>query len=379
VAGDRTLRPLKLAVVLWGGFMGGAETLSVAITEHMKGLGATVTVVFVQGPLTLKPRLSRTGIEHRSIGLKRGRDVLRHPRRYAREVAWSGPDGALLIECGFMGAALRAGGYRAPIVATEHGVALGLRDLTRRRRTLWRLSRASGAWADDVEVAVSDYLLSRMRRYPHSRRLTRIYNGIDPAVYHPAGDAAATARTLIVGFAGRLIPGKGADHLIEAVARARDGRDLKLVIAGHGSERPRLESLTEVLAIDHCVEFLGAVDDSAGFWRSCDIAVVPSDRFVESFSMSTLEAMASGCAVIATRNGAIPELMSDGVTGTLVDPGDIDALAQAMVSYAENHRLMQAHATAARARAVERFDVKDCARAYLDLFTELALSRRKSG
>jgi glycosyltransferase involved in cell wall biosynthesis len=67
--------------------------------------------------------------------------------------------------------------------------------------------------------------------------------------------------------------------------------------------------------------------------------------------------------------------MLDGVTGTLVEPGEVQALAQALVAYAENPELRRAHGAAARARAVERFDIKDCARAYLDLFSELAADR----
>ncbi len=91
--------------------------------------------------------------------------------------------------------------------------------------------------------------------------------------------------------------------------------------------------------------------------------------------MTTLEAMACGKPIVATRNGAIPELMTDGVTGTLVAPGDIAALAKALAVYAESPNLRSAHGTAARARAIAQFNIEDCARAYLDLFDELAKDR----
>jgi glycosyltransferase involved in cell wall biosynthesis len=362
---------LALAVVLWSGYVGGAETLSIALAEHLRRLGANATVVFVEQPGPLGQRLASAGVPYRSVGLGRGRDVVRHPRRYAHEVAGVGADGALLLECGFIGAALRAGGYRARIVAIEHGVLLGLRDLSGTRQLLWRLGRVSGAWADDVEVAVSDSMLGRMREHPHADRTQRIYNGIDPETYRPAaGATSAHGSELVVGYAGRLIAGKGGDVLIRAIAQAGQQASIRLVIAGEGAERPQLESLAGGLGAN--VEFRGVVADLAAFWRSCDIAVIPSDTFIESFSMSTLEAMASGKAVVASRNGAIPELMVDGVTGTLVEPGDTDALARAVLLYAERPALREEHGAAARARAIERFHIEDSARAYLGLFAERA-------
>ncbi len=360
---------LALAVVLWSGYVGGAETLAIALTEHLRRLGANATIVFVEQPGPLAQRLAAGGIPYRSVGLGRGRDVIRHPRRFANEVAGVGADGALLLECGFIGAALRGGGYRGRIVAVEHGVLLGLGNRSRSRQVLWHIGRVSGAWADDVEVAVSDSMLEEMRRHLHARRTERIYNGIDPEAYRPvAGSANGHGSGLVVGFAGRLIPGKGADMLIRAIARAGQETAIKLVIAGDGAARPYLQSLAQRQGAD--VEFRGVVADLAEFWRSCDVAAIPSDTFSESFSMATLEAMASGKAVVASRNGAIPELMVDGVTGTLVEPGDVDGLAQAVLQYAERPELRQAHGAAARARAIEQFHIEDCARAYLDLFAK---------
>ncbi len=361
----------RLALVMWGGFVGGAEILSVALAQHMRGLGADVTVVFIQSPWSLAGRLESAQVPYRSLQMGRGRDVIRHPRRYARAVSGVGADGALLLECGVMGGALRAGGYGAQIVAIEHGTLLGLGHRPRLRQLLWHVARRSGTWADDAEVAVSDCMLELMRRHSHARRTQRIYNGIDSDVYAPPGESSGhSGGDVVVGFAGRLIKGKGADQLIRAVARANEHTPVRLLIAGDGPERPRLESLAETLDAGR-VEFLGVVDDAPGFWRGCDIAAVPTDTIRESFSMATLEAMACGLAIVASSNGAIPELLIDGVTGTLVQPGDVAGLAQAVVGYAQRPELRREHGTAARARAIQHFGIDDCARAYLDLFREL--------
>ncbi len=360
----------KLALVMWGGFIGGAETLSVALAQHMRGLGADVTVVFIQRPWSLAERLGSAGVPYRSLQFGRGRDVIRHPRRYARAVSDEGTDGALLLECGFMGGALRAGGYGGRIVAIEHGTLLGLGHRPRLRQLLWHIARRSGTWADDAEVAVSDCMLDLMRRHSHARRTQRIYNGIDPAVFMPRdGSTEEDSGDVVVGFASRLVEGKGADHLIRAAARANQQTPVRLVIAGDGPERPRLESLVRTLDAGR-VEFRGVVDDAPGFWRSCDIAAVPTDAISESFSMATVEAMACGLAIVASRTGAIPELMIDGVTGTLVEPGDVGALTQAIVRYAQRPELRREHGGDARVRAIEHFHIDDCARSYLDLFRE---------
>jgi glycosyltransferase involved in cell wall biosynthesis len=369
-------RTLRLAVVLWGGYVGGAETLSVALAEHMRRLGADVTIVFIEQPWSLAPRLALADVPYRALGFGRGRDVLRRPRRYAAGVADVGGNGALLVECGFMGAALRAGGYRGRIVAVEHGSLLGRRHLSKAREFLWRVDRLSGAWADDAEVAVSDGVLGRMRHHSHAREVRRIYNGIDPDRYRPLDEApGGHASSFVVGFAGRLILGKGADHLIRAVAKMSEQIRIRLLIAGDGPERSHLEALAQAQGAGSKVRFLGTVNYLPGFWSSCDVAAVPPDVISESFSMTTLEAMACGKAIVASRNGAIPELMIDGVTGTLVEPGDADELARAVVAYAERPELRRAHGAAARARAIERFHIADCAQAYLDLFSDLAADR----
>ena len=361
----------RLALVLWKGDVGGAEVLTVALADQMRKLGTEATVVFIEGPQPLAARLTSLDLPYRSIGLGRGRDILLHPRRYAAEVARVGPDGALLVTCGYMGAALRAGGYRGPIVAVEHGDIL----YEQGPRILRWLARASGAWADDIEVAVSDFILGCLRRQPHGSEVRRIYNGINPVHYlsedgHVGGDTSGD--DCVIAFAGRLVHGKGPDYLIEAVAEMSSTRKVVLRIAGDGPERPRLESLARRLGISRRVQFVGLKQNMPAVWHGCDIAVVPSAEFIEACPMTPLEAMASGKPVIATRNGGLPELVVDGETGILVSPGDKHSLIKALDRYAGDKQLRITHGTTGRARVIEKFHIDRCARAYLDLFHELA-------
>jgi glycosyltransferase involved in cell wall biosynthesis len=379
-SGTSHLRKRRLALVLWNGAVGGAESFTVALAQRLRDLGADVVVVFITGPHPLAERVHAAGLPFRSLGFTRGRDVAWHPRRYAREVARLAPDGALLGACGFMGAALRCGGYRGPIVAVEHGALLSLRTIPWLRRCLLRLGGIGGAWTTDAEIGVSDFMLGEMRRHAHARKVQRIRNGIDPSVYTSATTpgASAPAGVLSIGCAGRLIPGKGVDCLIEAVARLQRTYPISLAIAGEGPERTRLEALAGSIGIAQVVHFVGLVSNMAAFWQASDVAVVPSEM-TESFSMTTLEAMASGKPVLATRNGGICEVVVNGETGTLVPAGNVEALAGALRSYADAD-LRARHGLAGRARAEQHFHIDASARAYLRLFDEIATRRpRRAG
>jgi glycosyltransferase involved in cell wall biosynthesis len=368
-----TKNTLRLAVVLWDGAVGGAEVHSVNLASQMHRMGAEVTIVLIGDSRPLDARIAAARIPFRSLGLRRGRDVLRHPRQYAAEVARAGPDGALLMTCGFMGAALRAGGYSGSIVAVEHGDLLMEKLQHQCRRAAWVAMRASGALADDVEVAVSDYILERMLSLPRASTRRRIYNGVDPARYVADTIPSATDKQqCTVAFAGRLVHGKGLNYLIRAVARLQRTQRLRLVVAGDGPERSRLEALAHALHLGSIVTFLGLTHDMPAFWGMCDIAVVPSAEFVEACPLTPLEAMACERPVIATLNGGIPEIVIDGVTGMLVRPGDVGALAEALKVYILDERLRRSHGAAGRTRVIERFHIVRCAGEYLDLLADLA-------
>lgn len=362
---------MRLALVLWKGDIGGAEVLSVSLAERFRRRGVEATVVFIEGSEPLGGRLDELGLPHRSIGLQRGRHVLRHPFRYAREVARAGPDGALLVTCGYMGAALRAGGYKAPIVAVEHGDVL----YEERRRPLRWCARRAGAWADDVEVGVSEFIVGWLTSDPHAEDVRCVYNGIDLDVAAATSQIDGPGRVsgeCALAFAGRLVFGKGGDYLLRALAESRASVPMHLTIAGDGPEGPRLETLSRELGLSSSVTFAGLAHEMPRFWGACDVAVVPSAEFVEACPMVPLEAMAAGKPVVATVNGGLPELVVDGETGTLVPPGDPVALARAIERYAGDARLRQRHGSAGRARVLERFGIDRCAGEYLEIFRSLS-------
>jgi glycosyltransferase involved in cell wall biosynthesis len=360
---------MQVSLVLWDGNVGGAEKLTAELAGALRAIGVDARVVFVRDPKTLSADLDRLSVPYVSFGARRVEQVLRRPRRFARLVRAHGPHGALLPTVGHLAPALRIGGYRAPLVAMEHGFLLLARSMSRQWRLARLLERRLSAPFVDAEVAVSDFMLEQARQAPHARRVERIRNGIDTDRY--GAESARSARDRVIGCAGRLVPGKGIETLLrafEAVVRAEPATRLR--IAGDGPERDRVEELIRRHRFDERAELVGVVDDMPAFWREVDVAVMPSS-LPESFGMAALEAMASRRPIVATVSGGVPELIDDGVTGRLVPRDDPDALAAALLEYVRDPELRRAHGSAGRERCERDFSIHRCAREYADLVAEI--------
>jgi glycosyltransferase involved in cell wall biosynthesis len=363
--------PLRLALVLWSGTVGGAETFSVALAQTLRNAGVDARVVFVTSAGPLASRCLGAGVPFDELQLKRGRATLWHPRRFARIVAAAGADGAILVAGGFLALALRIGGYRGRIAAVEHGALLQIDRMPLLLRLRRRVDRRSGARAVDVHVAVSDFL--RVRIEGGTRPVVTIPNGVDLDVYGPSSPTESE-RDFVIGCMSRLIAGKGVEDVLVA-AREVVPRGTRLRIAGDGPERSRLEQLAEDLGIRESVEFVGwvqAASDVAAFWNACDVAVAAPNDWVESFGLAAVEAMACGRPVVATRSGALRETVVHGRTGFLVEPRDTRGLATALLSYLDDASLVRAHGAVAREWCEERFDIQRCAEAYAGLFQSRA-------
>ena len=360
---------MRLGFLLWGGSFGGAQTMTASLVRELRRRGHDASLLFVTDPHPLARKLGEEDIPYRMLGYERGSRVLLHPRALARVASELGPDGMVSPSPGYLPAALRLGGYRGPLVAVNHGRLLQLPALPAAARVLRKADRASGFWAPDQEVAVSDYLLERLRRERlHARRLVRIYNGIDHERYGSNGAESPRSDSFRIVWAGRMIPGKGVDDLLRAMAHLAKEGDARLVLAGDGPERASLADLASSLGLTDRVEFAGWVRDMPAFWRAADIAVVPSHNFVESFGMVALEAMACARPAIVSRNGGLPEVVDEGKTGELFEPGDVNGLAIAIRAYASDETKRREHGRQAKDRAARLFGIDRTAASYLELF-----------
>jgi glycosyltransferase involved in cell wall biosynthesis len=164
----------------------------------------------------------------------------------------------------------------------------------------------------------------------------------------PAGPGGATDAP-VVGFVGRLIPRKGALDLVKAAPAIRAVRpDVRVVIVGDDPYEDEESDYAAAVRASAQVEHVGRVAEAAGILGHLDVLVLPSRQ--EPFGTVVAEAMAAGTPVVATRVDGLPELVQDGVTGALVEPGDTAALALAVLRVLERRTEMGAAAHAAAAR-----------------------------
>jgi glycosyltransferase involved in cell wall biosynthesis len=218
------------------------------------------------------------------------------------------------------------------VVVTEHITG---ESHSRGQRTLKRDELKNADAVTAVTAAIVDTLA---RDYAIERSLVRVIpNGADTPDEEREAPLARRWRERFLAtplkplwvVAGRLEEQKGHDILFDAlVALARIGLDFTLAVAGDGSRRGWLEQRALSLGLSPRVQFVGQLDDVGPLLAAADGVVLPS-RW-EGLPLVLLEAMARGRPIVATAVGGVAEALEDGVTGTLVPPNDVGALAAAL-------------------------------------------------
>ena len=238
-----------------------------------------------------------------------------------------------LLPQGFAaGLAARASGV--PMVVTVHGGdVFGLRSPLFRafKRAAVRMASAitCNGPATQREVAALGGTPDRTRII----RFAPAFEGAVDSAQVTSWRARFPADAGLILFAGRLIPEKGPDDVIAAVAQARDPR-VHGVICGDGPMREALQALAMRRKVADRIHFEGWVDPAgiACRMQACDALLFPSktspDGWVEAQGVVAVEAMRAGLPVFAARSGGIPNVVEDGATGWLFAESDVAAMAR---------------------------------------------------
>jgi glycosyltransferase involved in cell wall biosynthesis len=187
-------------------------------------------------------------------------------------------------------------------------------------------------------------------------RVPIVHCGVDPTEYAVRAHRDTGGRRLL--FTGRLARVKGLPVLLAALEllRARHP-DVELSLAGDGPERGVLEVEARRLGVADRVRFLGyqSSDQVRALLQDTDVFVLPS--FAEGVPVVLMEAMASGVPVVTTRVAGVSELVEDGVSGFVVSPGDVEALARAIDTLLGDPALRDRFGAAGRRMVEREFDV----------------------
>ena len=201
-----------------------------------------------------------------------------------------------------------------------------------------------------------------------SNKVQVIYNGVNIERFNRSSIQSRSKllnefkipeKSRLIVTVAQCIPYKGLDYLLEAARIVLEKHsDTFFFIIGDGPDRKELERKAYDLKIrDRCF-FTGVRMDTENFLGSADIFVLLS-VWEEAFAFSLLEAMASGCPVVATNIGAIPESVQDGATGILVPPRDAGATATAISKLLDDESLRLKMGRAARKRVEDNFSLRN--------------------
>jgi glycosyltransferase involved in cell wall biosynthesis len=193
-------------------------------------------------------------------------------------------------------------------------------------------------------------------------RMRVIHGGVDTDIFNPRYDKSEVRTELglkeedfFILYVGRLVKPiemKGTGYMIEAVKDlVPKYRNLKLVLVGDGDGREKNEELAK--SISSNVIFTGYRSDVYRFMSAADVLVLPS--LCEGCPNVVLEACACGAPVVASRVGAVPELIENGKTGIIVSPGSIIEIKQALTQLIENPSLGRTMGGKARERMEKQF------------------------
>ncbi len=211
--------------------------------------------------------------------------------------------------------------------------------------------------------------------YPE-KTIVKIPNGVDLTTYrvtekrHYWRETIGVQNEKLILYTGRLSAEKGVDVLIAAYAALDKSLPSKLYILGDGPETARLRQLIKYYRQEDRVMMQPAVDDVTPYLYSADIFVMPS--YFEGLSNSVLEAMACGIPVIATRVTGNKELITDGITGLLVEPHNKAQLTEAISYLIKNPDEGSELGRKAQELVKEHFDLYLVAERYITLYQDLA-------
>lgn len=222
----------------------------------------------------------------------------------------------------------------------------------------------------DAIIAVSKEVEKTVQKeyFVQAKKIYTVYNGVDISLFSPSIESGRAVRekyginenekTLLL--LGQIEKAKGMHLAIKAMPRVLQVfPDAKLLVVGQGPYLKTLETLADKLNVLQTVIFCGYVPnkETPSYYNACDVYLNPT-LLIEACSFVTIEALATGKPIIASRIGAINSIITDGETGLLIQPGDFNDLSKKIIQLLKNEKLRDKISKYAREKALKEFDQK---------------------
>lgn len=231
----------------------------------------------------------------------------------------------------------------------------------------------------DAIVSVTEQIVQTMsaREFVGPGRIRVIKNGIKPVDPTEVSEKMALKKSLsikdtdlVVGCVGRLVPVKNHILFLSAFKSALPSHpNMVLILVGDGPLRDEIKNTVHSLGLEPFVRLLGDRKDVPALLNMMDMFALPSLN--EGHSISVLEAFSAGKPVIASNRGGNPTLVTHGLSGLLVDPEDINAMAEAIKYLATNPEIRSSMGAEGRMVQKKLYGMEICSRNYLELYRSL--------
>ena len=264
---------------------------------------------------------------------------------------------------------------RRPVVSTFHGAV----DIGENER-LKGLKFSVINLGSQAIVAVSNDLRKNIinRTSLLKKKTMVIYNGINTSEFNLPHTNDLRERfswsmdDKIIGCLGNIRPAKGYPVLLKSIVLLKKRNPhFRFVVAGQGKQGlyDELLEMRKKLGLEEHVKFLGFVDDPAWFLSNLDLFLLTSNS--EGFSIATIQAMAANLPVLVTRSGGPEEIVTHGENGWMVEPGNPQAIAEAILKLMTDSELVERLARKGKESAISSFDINTMISAYDKIYEKL--------
>jgi glycosyltransferase involved in cell wall biosynthesis len=323
---------------------GGAETVFVHLATGLDKQ-QFISIAAIHGPGWVCDTLRKNGMEPLFIKSSGGfnlgylRELMEIVRKYNIDIIQSHLMGSNLY-CSMAGFLCRV-----PTVSTFHGFVdtSNKERLSFLKRILINIGSANIIF---VSEHLKNYFVKNL--YFSSSKAGTIYNGVDTSIFYPKKDDSIRrhlgieSSNIVIGAVGNIRPTKGYDIFLKAARLIHEAvPESRFIVSGQasGSLYKKLLQLRKDLGIENFFHFIGFQHDIAKVLNNFDIFTLPS--ISEGFSISTIEAMACGIPVVVTRSGGPEEIISDNISGLVVNANDFISLSNGILKLIKSPNFRQ--------------------------------------